>query len=319
MRTMLINYSGSMERGYMLGDVLLSIRIAECFCISEKPDKVLLTLFRGDPLNFLWTGFIRRYEVEVVDEWWTPSACKKTQFARADMIRKTGQIQRKPFDIYKEIYPRLDGRVRQNALCLLERGLNGKNVIEYVYYGQEEYVPYPDFTVFRTYLIDYLCNNDWFRASRDVPTVFVAPYERCYRNRTFTLAFWEDVCRDLLSEGVRLIVNEPNHNFAPQLRHAEMLRTFLPFPELVEQVAAMPLVMCGNTGIGWLAGATNVPLIACEDPAMPMGEYAYERNQHPSLKEVIRTPNSKQAVKCVLNYLERMRRENDHANRMQSA
>jgi ADP-heptose:LPS heptosyltransferase len=81
---------------------------------------------------------------------------------------------------------------------------------------------------------------------------------------------------------------------------------FAPPETVAETVAGQRLVICGNTGIGWVAAAVGTPLIAFEKAdAMAFGEYSFEKCGVESLRMLITEPSVEQAMRAVVAELER--------------
>jgi predicted O-methyltransferase YrrM len=294
---MYIAANNCLERGYFLGDVLVLIKTARLFVANEPHGRIILSLHRDDPLNFLWDGFIRDTAATVVlDDWDRPN--RPRQYEVLDRRRVERRVQGMPFATYKELYPRLDGGDRQRVLCGRENGLGRRNIFEYTYYGQEEWA-------------DVLAGSTDFGpdviaapspARLTTRTAFLAPHEKCQRNRYFTLAFWKNLCGRLLAEGVALIVND-NGRFFPRWNPPGLTRSFLPFAELVEQIARQRLVVCGNTGIGWAAAATGTPFIALEKDLI-FGEYSFVKCGCRSLVATQTEPDPETVAQAVLAFLD---------------
>jgi hypothetical protein len=80
---------------------------------------------------------------------------------------------------------------------------------------------------------------------------------------------------------------------------------FAPLERIAETVASHRLVLCGNTGIGWVAGAVGTPLIACErTDTMAFGEYSFQKCGVESLRAVITDPSVEQVMRAVLAELD---------------
>jgi hypothetical protein len=81
---------------------------------------------------------------------------------------------------------------------------------------------------------------------------------------------------------------------------------FVPLDTIVETITGHRLVICGNTGIGWVAGVVETPLLACEKAdAMAFGEYSFAKCSVEALRAVIVDPSVEQTVRIVLAELDR--------------
>ena len=282
-----------------MGDVLGIIKTAKVMIENERPDHILLSLHDDDPLNFLWERFVRENLVTVVHDRWDKT-CKHQQYEIFGQRRASRRVKGVSFDVYKELYPRLDGGDRQHILCGEERGFGRRNIFEYYYYGQESFIEHPTGTA--TFGDDIIDVPDVQRLTSR--SVFLAPYEKCQGNRIFTIPFWQQVTLKLLQAGFIVVVNDQD-SFFPECHHSDLIRTFKPFPELIRQIAEQPLVVCGNTGIGWVAAATNTPFIALERD-MIFSEYSFEKCGCESLIETINTPDADLVVERIIAYFERL-------------
>jgi len=293
-KTLYIAANNAIGRGYALGDVLTIIKVAEMFVQSEKPSKVLLSLFCTDPLNFLWDAFIRRYQATVIRDDWDRGN-KEAQYHHWGIRFETSTVCGIHFDTYKELYPRLEGADRQGILCGGENGLGRRNIFEYYYYGQLGFQEPPPRTGFGSETFEIPC----------LPIknggVFLAPHEKCQANAEFTIQFWADVTRLLLDAGVRVNVNDQG-SFLHGYEHHNFTRSFESYPRLMRQLADYSVVLCGNTGIGWAAGAMDVPLIAAERN-LNLAEYSFERSDVRSLVHTVREADPVAMVDVVAEYL----------------
>lgn len=279
-------------------DVLTIIKTAWMFVENEPHDQVILSLHDSDPLNFLWERFIAVNSVTVIHDHWEKGDRDRQYAAWGDRLVNR-RVKGIAFDTYKELYPRLDGGARQNILCGSENGIGRKNIFCYYYFGQQAWVEQP-------------AGGDTFGPGViQIPgaprlesrSVFLAPHEKCHGNAVFTHAFWEAVVKGLTNAEVHVTLND-DRGFLAEVDEGLIVRTYLPFRQLVEQIAAQRLVVCGNTGPGWLAGALGTPLIALERNQV-LVEYEFSRCGVRSLVEVIAEPDVERTVGAVLHYLEK--------------
>jgi hypothetical protein len=293
---MYVACNNSVKLGFFLGDVITLIKTAYLFVENEPHDEIILSLLEHDPLNFLWSKFIDSYDVRVLWDDWVP----EDKEARNRFLQEridTHKVHKVSFDTYKELYARLHGEERQCLLCGEHRGLGKQNIFEYYYYGQQQCASNPKgLDQFNPGLIKY---------QRQEPTpkrsVFVVPYEHSQKNRIFTLQFWEKVTSLLLKEGVHVTLN----SLTPMKNrwHPLLTITFKPYQSLINQVSSQQLVVCGNTGIGWVAASTGVPFIAMEKD-MFLEEYSFEKCGCSTLVETVREPDPMYAAERVLHYLD---------------
>lgn len=298
MSTMYIACNNAMPRGYFLGDVLTVIKAAWMFVENEPHDHIILSLHDREPLNFLWDKFIADNLVTVVRDRWDHGN-RDTQYAAFGERLASRRVRGLLFDTYKELYPRLDGGARQTMLCGHENGIGRKNIFCYYYFGQQNWCEEP-------------VNDETFGPGViEVPpvarttdrSVFVAPHEKCHGNGRFTHAFWEQVILGLTKAEVQVRLND-DRGFMQYADGPLLSRTYLPFRQLVDQVASQRLVVAGNNGIGWLAGALGTPLLAMECNAL-LTEYEFGKCGLTSLVEAVDEPDPPRVVNRVLEYLER--------------
>jgi hypothetical protein len=297
---MYIAANNCLERGYFLGDVLVLCKVAWLFVRNEPHDQIILSLHAHDPRNWVWSRFIRENHATVVyDDW--PKGPKEIQYSQWAQRRSTRLVSSIPFDTYKELYLRPDGGDRQGFLCGAERGLGRRNIFEYYYFGQETHAESPhSSTSFGTDLIDVPQV-----ARRTDRCVFIAPHEKCQGNRVFTHAFWRELVRTLLAKDIAAVLNDEGR-FCREIESPVLSYDFAPLESIAETIAGHRLVLCGNTGIGWVAGAVGTPLIACErTDAMVFGEYSFQKCHVESLRAVIAEPSVEQAMHAVLTELDR--------------
>jgi len=269
---MYIAVDNCLQRGYCLGDVIGQIKVAELFVLNEPHERTLMSLLVNDPLNFLWDGFIERHKVEVLWDDWEDRGNRSVQYKNFETRLDTKEVHGIHFDTYKELYPRIDGGFRQKILCGIENGLGRKNIFEYYYFGQQHSVDKPKASeYFEPGLIPVPEHK-----RENSRSVFLAPLEKCQLNRHFTWGFWGDVIDRLLKQEIEVTLNDNTWLGNQFVGRPHFQRTFLPFGELITQIAEATMVACGNTGIGWVAGSTNTPLFALEKQ-MVLAEYSFEK------------------------------------------
>lgn len=299
MTTMLITFNGARENGQFLGDTLCSIKAAYLLAKNYPCDKVLLALSPSSDLNFLWRKFIETFKVQVIYDTFDPGNVDQ-RFAAWDKWRAERKIEGIPFDIYKELYRRIDGGNRQGVLCGgREPGIGRKNVFEYWYFGQEEAREPCEGS---HHFADDLIHHTVVRPEYDV---LIAPLAKCQGNQTFTFQYWDQVVRKLVDVGVRVTVNY-NSDFCNDLAGKPNYRKIFPdFKELLSEVVKHKMVCCGNTGVGWLAAAAGIPLLAMQPVDSNIQDYRYEWCGVKSLIDFIEQPDADYCVRRVLNQLQR--------------
>ena len=285
MSTMLIAFSGTRENGQFLGDQICSVKAAWAFAQNTPCGKYILALSPQNDMNFLWQKFIDTYHCEIVYDTFSPGNMDE-RFDAWDRWRRSREIEGRKFDVYKELYRRIDGGRRQGVLCGAERGLGRKNIFEYFYYGQEHVKEPPvgleDFD-------DTLIYHPLVPSER---AVLIAPYAKCQGNMLFSFEYWERVCKKLIDAGITVTVNH-HGPFADGLTNHPLFRKIFPSPPaLLDEVCRHKLVACGNTGVGWLAGACGVPLLAMQPVNSNMQDYRYELCGVKSMVEFLDQPDA---------------------------
>ena len=160
-------------RSFFHGDNICKL-VVKVMVENERSEHILLSLHDDDPLNFLWKRFIHENLVTVIHDRWDKT-CKHQQYEIFGQRRNSRIVKGISVDIYKELYPRLDGGDRQHILCGEERGLGRRNIFEYYYYGQESFIEHPTGTT--TFGDDIIDVPDVQRLTSR--SVFLAPHEKC--------------------------------------------------------------------------------------------------------------------------------------------
>ena len=309
MATMLIALNAAEEGGQFLGDQLCSLKVAYLFCQNENPSKVILSVSPQNRLNCFWQKFIKAYDVEVVYDSWNPGDWP-TRWENWDRWRTERQIEGRPFDMYRELYRRIDGGNRQRVLCGGENGLNRNNIFEYLYYGQENFtLGCPSITIkegehFGSELIDH----PTLPAERGV---YIAPYAKCQRNDVFTMeGFWTNVVTQIVEAGVSVTVGF-NGQFCEHLNGHSLYQKFFGedphcWEKVQHEMCRHKLIACGNTGIGWLAFASGMPVIAMQHVGSQMPDYHYDKCGCKSLVELIREPDADYVARRIVQEVERV-------------
>lgn len=303
MKTMYIAFSGTYDGGHKLGDCITMVKACYLFAENEPHDKIIVSLNRKHPLNFLWQKFIDKYNVEVIyDEFYQNN--KNLMWSVFHERRISRSINNIKFDSYKELYLRIDGGTRQKYLCNAELGLNRKNIFEYYYFGQENK---PEYCVggdhFKNDLIYYSADKT------NIPkrSVFISPLAVCQGNDIFTFNFWKKVVDILTNNGIFVFLNTNKKDLFANMSHQKNIEfTYQDsnnYELLLNTVASQQLVVCGNTGIGWFAGATGVPLMAMEPEFFWYMDYRYRECGVESLKHIFSQPNSDFVAETIIEYI----------------
>lgn len=306
MSTMYFAASHTMSRGYYLGDVIILNKVARMFARAIPHDHYILSLMHGDPLNFLWNRFIRDYSVTVITDDWDRGN-KEIQYEHLDHRRLRKRVGECVFNTYRELYPRLDGSDRQHVLAGQEAGLGRANIFEYYYYGQLGWDMFPDPPDSHTFGRGVIDMPPYQPVVPQQPSVYIAPWEKCQGNGKFTHDFWRSVVYALLDAGLSVTLNDDRGLMPPgsEDQYKERLRViFPPFKQLPAIMSQHGCVACGNTGIGWVAGAGEYPLVACEAEDMIFTEYSFQKCGLRSLRCLLREPDPFQMVEAIQNACE---------------
>ncbi len=303
MTTLLITFNGTQENGQFLGDQICSLKMAWLFAQNVKPNKILLSMSPGNEMHFLWQRFIDKYNVEVVYDTWNPGDMP-TRWEHWNQWRQERSVEGRKFEVYKELYRRIDGGFRQPMLCGEEAGLRRKNIFEYFYYGQETVETNTEGKIEG---IEYFDDSViYYTPSPSERDVYIAPHAKCQGNHVFTFDFWSRVVYQLMNAGVSVTVGY-NGNFCEELLGNPLYRKFFrDFKSLVSEVTRHKLVACGNTGVGWVAGATNTPLLAMQPPNSIMADYRYEQCGVKSLVEIVDTPDADYVARRIVEEVNRV-------------
>jgi ADP-heptose:LPS heptosyltransferase len=304
--TMLIAHNGTPENQVLLGDSLCSLKVAWLFA-ENAPDgcgNFILSLSLSNPFNVFWRKFIDDFRCKVIYDNFAPNS-KEDRFAGWDSWRGKRKIAGQNFEHYREIYRRIDGGPRQQSLCGSERGLSRKNIFEFFYHGQENFRELTD----SDNLAEFGDGMIYHPKRTGELDVFLAPLARCQGNHVFTFEFWTDVVEKLIAAGLSVTVNHDGI-FCEHLQGREGFRKIYPGNDiegLVAEVCRHKLVACGNTGIGWLAAACGVPLVAMQREDNWMPDYKYENCGVKSLVALLAEPDADSVARTIQDQLRRPR------------
>lgn len=297
---MLIAFSHTEKSGMKIGDHITCAAAARLFVENEPCDHYVISLNPHDPMAFVFDQLILEYNMQVVLDDWPPGDIDHI-YRQLDQRRRDRSVNGIPFQLYKELYLRIHGAQRQNALCGEERGLHRKNIFSYMYYGQESS---PAHCFGESCFGRQSLGFQW-RPTAPKRSAFVAPHAFSQTNDFFTMDFWHDVIQKLLNEKVAVTVN--THLAGRFGSHDLLTYSFKPgdLRGLFEQVSHERLVISGNTGIGWIAGAHGVPLVAGE-PNVPwqIQDYRYRECGVQSLVGIFDTSDPAQCARMAIQYLD---------------
>ena len=280
MTTMLIANNCTRENGQFMGDQLCYVKAAYLFAATPGVDRVLMSVSPANEMSFVWKKFIDCYNVELVPDDFNPGD-NEQRWAAWDRWRRERSIEGIPFDHYRELYLRIHGALRQTLICGSERGLNRRNIYEYIYFGQENL---PDSCPDSDWYDDTLVDHPPLRSDFDV---YISPECKTQGNRTFTFDFWAAVTRKLIASGISVTVGYDGQ-FCEDLRGDPLYRKHWGSHEQwFSEVCRHKLVACGNTGTGWVAAACGVPLITMEPHNSCMADHRYRECGLKNIVEVV--------------------------------
>lgn len=292
MTAMLISANMTRECGQFMGDQLCSLKVAYMF-VANRPadvDKIIAALSPNNEMHFLWQKFIddpahdgSLPPCQVVYDTFNPGD-NPARWTAWDKWRAEREIEGIKFDHYKEIYLRIHGGMRQNIICGGERGLNRRNIYEYLFYGQEDK---PDACAGSDWFDDTLIYHPPLAPERDV---YVSPHCKTQGNVVFTFGYWSRVVRRLLDGGATVTVGYDGvaGPFGDEFAgHPLYRRHWGDHKQWMAELCRHKIVACGNTGTGWLAAACGVPMITMEPHNSVMADHRYRECGLKNIVEVI--------------------------------
>ncbi len=309
-----IAFSHTELTGFKVGDHIVAAHMVRLFIENHPHDHWILTLNPASKLNFVFDQVVLEYNVEVLYDVWPDGDIEHLNRC-LDERRRTRMVQGRVFDTYKEIYCRTHGGPKQRSLCGRENGLGHRNIFDYYFFGQEGLSPQACMGggTFGRYSLGY----QW-KPTTPKRSVFVAPIAFSQTNEVFTMDFWKQVIDALLDADVDVTVNTPNQGQFGS--HQNLCYFYSPgsVRGMFEEVQKQRLVLCGNTGVGWVAGAYGVPLIAGQPKFFWFQDYRYDWCGVQSLVNIFgqqsgadaagnnfEAPDPQEPVRMVLEYLEK--------------
>jgi len=307
-----VAFSHTELSGFKVGDNIVAAHVVRLFIENEPHDHWILSLNPASGMNRVFDQVILEYDIEVLHDVWEPGDIQHLNKCM-DERRRSRMVQGRIFDTYKELYRRTDGGPKQRGLCGSERGLGHRNIFDYYYFGQESSNKH---CIGGGHFGRYSLGYRW-KPTAPLRSVFVAPIAFSQTNEVFTMDFWKQVIDLLLAEDIEVTVNTPNPNQFGA--HPKLKYFYSPgnIWGLFEAVSHQRLVLCGNTGVGWVAGAYGVPLIAGQPKFFWFQDYRYDWCGVQSVVDIFGTQSGADAagkdfrprdphepVRMVLEYLE---------------
>lgn len=292
MTAMLIASNMTRENGQFMGDQLCSLKAAYLF-VENRPadvDKIIVALSPKNEMHFLWQKFIDNPALDgslpacdVVYDTFDPGD-NPARWIAWDKWRAEREIEGKKFSHYRELYLRIHGAMRQVMICGSERGLERKNIYEYLYFGQEDK---PESVKGSDWFDDTLIYHPQRVPQRDV---YISPHCKTQGNVTFTFDYWARVVRKLLDARATVTLGYDGvaGPFCDDLNgHPFYKRHWGDHRQWMEELCRHKIVACGNTGTGWLAAACGVPMITMEPHNSVMADHRYRECGLRNIVEVI--------------------------------
>ncbi len=246
---------------------------------AKEADRVIMSVSPGNEMHFLWSKFIRDFDVDLVYDTWNAGDWP-ARWEAWDKWRHDRSIEGRQFSDYRELYLRIHGYQRQMVLCGEERGLRRKNIYEYWYFGQENRPT----SCIGSDVYDVEIDHPALTQQRDV---YISPHCKTQGNATFTFDFWSDVIHRLVEAGISVTVGYSGA-FCDDLQGNPLYRKHWgDHKQWMESVCSHRLVACGNTGTGWLAAACGVPLLTMEPHNSCMADHRYRECGLRNLVEVV--------------------------------
>lgn len=275
----IISYIGLKYYGVFLGDAITMLQVFYEVCRAYPRDTKVLLLHEKGEFNFLFEKVASNFGVICK---YVKTAGYDDRKAFQDLLANTLTYEGEKYDLYVELYPRLDGGPRQGFLCGYEKGLGKQGVIEYYYYGQRG-------TKDLKYKLRSL--NCIFGSRNTFPEydIFYAPYEKCQGNAVFTLAFHDILLHTLVDKGYKITLNVQPNQYQHLAKYVNI--KYPPERELFDEIRKHKLVIAGNTGIGWAALLAGVPLFALEHRFQNLLDFNFFRHDNSSLYAYLEIPH----------------------------
>lgn len=286
---MLLAWNATRESGSFCGDQLCALKTAYLFAQNVPGvDEIVVALSPANEMHFLFEKFIDNPrgdggipKCKIVYDNFNPGDWP-ARWEAWDKWRAERQIEGIKFDEYRELYLRIHGAQRQTMLCGSERGIGRRNIYSYWWCGQEgcpeELPPSVD------WFDDSLIYHPDRKPTRDV---YIAPHAKTQGNFVFTFDYWANVVRRLVDNGVSVTVGYDGF-FCPELDGNPLFRRHWgDHKQWMAEVCEHKLVVCGNTGTGWLAAACGVPMITMEPHNSCMSDHRYRECGLRNIVEVI--------------------------------
>lgn len=318
MTTLLITNNATRENGQFMGDQLCFLKIAYLMVRNcHGIDKVIMSMSPNNEMHFLWTKFLENpagdgslSPVDVVYDTLNPGD-NEARWVMWDKWRSERVVEGRPFDHYRELYLRIHGAQRQRVLCGSERGLGRFNIYEYMFFGQENIPDQPpkDVNEWVNHGIKttYSYGSDLIYHPTHTPKrdVYISPHAKTQGNVTFTFDFWSEVVHKLLENDVSVTVGY-NGYFCEDLNNHPLYKKYWgDHKQWMNEVCQHKLVVCGNTGTGWLAAACGIPMVTMEPHNSQMPDHRYRECGLRNLVKVVDTPDADLVAKIITNEVQK--------------
>jgi ADP-heptose:LPS heptosyltransferase len=281
---LLVGALTSLPDGDFLGDTITQCISSSIYADAVKPERTSLLLKKGNKLNFLWDGFIRQNKAKVF-EYEVKDIVRKYNIL--DKLRKDRVISEDKFDCYFEPWRCMDRLTRGHRVKD-----DGCPIIDMYLRGQEK--PISTYWSFNHHYFDVS------KYSKGNNKVLFSPLEKCQNNVIFTYPFYREVIKILLDKKISVVLNEKSA-FCKDINSEYLSISYLPFNELMSQIAESSLVITGNSGLLWASAITNTPCIVCEDRNnMSMDMYSVCKNRFSHIRYIQERPIVEEIVAKII-------------------
>jgi len=277
----IVSYIGLKKYGIFLGDAItMALALYELY-LAYTPCKITILLHPNGEFNQLFQYLaycVIKARIKYVD-----TSDYQDRVKLENEIADTLMYDGEKYDLYYELYPRLEGGPRQHFLCGHEKGLGRTGTIEYYYYGQRatKDLHYKIQSVFQL--------SSAITEPKKEYDIFYAPFEKCQGNSLFKLEFHDMLIMELINKGYQITINAQEGKYSCFSKSCRISHESV--PKLFSEIKRHKLVLSGNTGIGWAALYSGTPLLAFETRYQNLCDYNFHKHPNSSLYAYLEEPN----------------------------
>lgn len=293
----IVSYIGLKKYGVFLGDAItMALALYELY-LAYMPCRITILLHPQGEFNYIFrylANFLLKARIKYVD-----TNRYEDRVKLQDEIANTLTYDGEKYDLYYELYPRLEGGPRQHFLCGYEKGLGRTGTIEYYYYGQRgtKDLHYKIQSIFHLMSPVDIINKPF--------DIFYAPFEKCQGNSLFKLEFHDMLIMELVNRGYKVTINSPPEKY-PAFNQSCRISYEL-VPKLFYEIKQHKLAISGNTGIGWAALIVGTPLLAFETRYQNLCDYNFHKHANSSLYAYLEEPNLELSLFLIDWFFEKMK------------